>query len=367
MQSTWGLLLAAVLVLQNPSIVTLYDQPIDDQHRLRVVTDSSYRIPPIQVPQPIEAFPPLDVLLVDRQDANRVWKLATMPAVREDASLYAVVRADASSVVFSRKGNYDIEVDSIKLFFDIQSKRERKRITFNPSAEVVFPSDAEAQRILNVSPAGLRLLRDQRVFRGTYDSPPNPAADRYELRLRLPEPLTKHPLPQTSLAEFARARPAQIRRHPDQSAAAIQERIGAYQVVGDRIWVGKAFYDGEGLNGVGAIGYLDAGGTYTFLAIPELFDWSVLGFLIEDDTAWVGMVNYPEGATNSGGLLQYDLNMGRAQVHSIPDVIHSIVRVEGALFLGTTKGVYILRDGRITRHRAEPDINGRFIVISENL
>jgi hypothetical protein len=112
---------------------------------------------------------------------------------------------------------------------------------------------------------------------------------------------------------------------------------------------------------------VDAGGTYTFLEIPELFDWSVLGFLLEDDTAWVGMVNYPEGATNSGGLLQYDLKTGRAQVHSISDVIHSIVRVEGALFLGTTKGVYILRDGQITRHRAEPDIKGRFIVISENL
>jgi hypothetical protein len=280
--------------------------------------------------------------------------------------LYSVVRADQSSVVFSRKGNYGIEQDSIKLFFDPSSKRELKRASFDPSTELRFGDEVEAQRILKVSLEGLKLLQEHRVFAGTYEATAHLPAARYDLAL--PERLRNHPLPQTPFREFARLRPTHVPRgtNPERNIT-IRERVGAYQMVGDRIWVGKAFYDGEGSVGVGAIGYLDTSGTYTFLPIPELFDWSVLGFLIEADTAWVGMVEYPEGAANSGGLLQYELKRGRAQVHPIPDVIHSIVRVDGALFLGTTKGVYVLRDGQITRHRAEPDIKGSFVVITEKL
>jgi hypothetical protein len=175
-----------------------------------------------------------------------------------------------------------------------------------------------------------------------------------------------HPLPQSTYQEFARARPDRVRGGYAEGSTTLEERVGAYQLQDDRFWFGKTFYDGEGTSGVGAIGYLDAAGKYTFLRIPELCDRSVQGFLVEDDTLWAGRVSHPEGADYSGGLLRYDRKTGRVTLYPVPDVIHSVAHVGGAVFLGTNHGLYVIRDGKRTRYRAEPDITGRFIVVSES-
>jgi hypothetical protein len=48
-----------------------------------------------------------------------------------------------------------------------------------------------------------------------------------------------------------------------------------------------------------------------------------------------------------------------------PDVIHAIARVGDAMFLGTGHGLYVIRNGVKTRYRAEPNINGRFVVVTQ--
>ena len=37
------------------------------------------------------------------------------------------------------------------------------------------------------------------------------------------------------------------------------------------------------------------------------------------------------------------------------------------LYLTTSNGVYILKGDRLTRHRVEPDINSKLILVSEQL
>jgi hypothetical protein len=63
-------------------------------------------------------------------------------------------------------------------------------------------------------------------------------------------------------------------------------------------WVGKTFYDGEGTTGVGAIGYLDRAGRYTFLQIPDLFDWSVDSSVVEETVIWAGVLRIPKDPTS---------------------------------------------------------------------
>ena len=129
----------------------------------------------------------------------------------------------------------------------------------------------------------------------------------------------------------------------------------------------KAFYDGEGTTGVGGIGFLDSAGKYTFLRVPELFEWSLDSLLVEADAIWAGRVNHPEGADRSGGLLRYDRKTRQIRLHEVPDVIHAIARVGGATFLGTNHGLYVVNGNTRTRFRAEPDIDGRFVVVRESL
>jgi hypothetical protein len=176
-----------------------------------------------------------------------------------------------------------------------------------------------------------------------------------------------HPLPQSTYQEFARARPDRVADGYSKDAANIDESVGPYQEERDGFWFGKTFYDGEGQTGVGGFGFLTAAGSYRMIPIPQLNDWSVSALLVEQDTAWIARTTYPEGAPYSGGLLEYNRHSRRARVHQIADVITSIVRVDGALFLATSNGVYVFRGGALTRYRMEPQLDERMTVVAERL
>jgi hypothetical protein len=334
----------------QPTLV--YNGAINQAYRLRIT--ATYRH--ISIAPNICCSTFLRILLVDRINANRFWEIATIQEQYEHR--FVVIRADERTVVLSRQNpDYGGDQGSTKLFFDVRSKRLLKRIDFETSQDIVFATDDEARRTLQVSSESLAALRARRVF----------AADYEDQLAVLPDALVRRPLPQSTYEEFARARPDRVRDGYDAQSTHLEERIGAYQASGDRLWFGKAFYDDEGTSGVGAVGFVDSAGTYAFLRIPELFDWSVAGFLIENDRVWVGRVVYPEGATGSGGLLEYDLKTQRVTLRSVPDVIHAIAHIEGVVFLGTTHGLYVIRGGQYIRYRAEPSIDGQFIVISEDL
>jgi hypothetical protein len=294
------------------------------------------------------------VQLVDLRDLGHAVEIAT---IRDDYEIaFAIERADDRSVVLSRSDpDYGKAYGSVKLFFDSDSKRLLKRIDIEAAHAIEFADDAEAARALGVTPAAIQELRRRGVF-ATHANEPS-----------LPATFRGHPLPQSTYQEFARVRPSRVKDGYSAGSTQIEEAIGAFQRDGDRLWIAKTFYDGEGTTGVGATGSLDASGKYTFLEIPELFDWSVQAVLVEPEAIWAGRVSHPEGADRSGGLLRYDRKTRQIRLYDVPDVIHAIARVGGAIFLGTNHGLYVINGNTRTRFRAEPDIDGRFGVVIENL
>lgn len=350
MRALIAALAVASLAQQTASRSTAFDWPISNAFRLRGTATYRYKTPNVC------CTTALNVALVDRHNPSRFWTIADLASDYEVR--YTVVRADERSLVVSRSDpDYGIDQGSVKLFFDTRSKRLHKRIDFETAQDLSFANDAQAQAVLGVSADGLAALRARRVFAARLDD----AADRALPRLFAARP------PQSTYLEFARARPKRAEDGYLEDSTRIDETVGPYQEDADGLWFGKTFYDGEGTSGVGGIGSVNTAGVYQMIRIPELFDWSVSGLLVEADTIWVARVTHSEGADHSGGLLEYNRHSRRARVHPVSDVITSIARVEGALFLGTTHGVYLFRSGARLRYRMEPDIEERMTVVVETL
>jgi hypothetical protein len=319
-------LLLALLLLQTGLAERLFEKAIDNIYRLTLVRNAG----------------PKDVIyrlrIEERAPSGRWWELAAIPASHN----YKFVRADSSSVVLLRSSDYGFAEGYVKLFFDLASKKAVKTIEFSDPALTQI-ADAEAQRILGTPVDFVRGLK----------APFQPKP--------LPPELLAAPLPQSTLADFKRARPSA-------QGARIREMIEPYQIEGNRIWFGKSFYDGEGYTGVGAIGYFDRPAKkFAFLRIPEVVDWSVSNLLVEGDTLWAGLVRHPEGADQPGGLIRHDLKSGNTKKYAVDDVIYRIQRWNDALYLTTSTGIYVLRADRMVRYRVEPDINGKTVLISEQL
>ena len=104
-----------------------------------------------------------------------------------------------------------------------------------------------------------------------------------------------------------------------------------------------------------------------FLKLRELAAVSVSALLVEPDTIWAGRVVHGEYGSSGRGLLAYDRQTGRVVLHAMPDtdVIHHITRVDGGLVAGTTHGIYVLRDGALTRVRMEPTLRGAFVPVAQ--
>jgi hypothetical protein len=87
----------------------------------------------------------------------------------------------------------------------------------------------------------------------------------------------------------------------------------------------------------------------SFLDIPLIRQWSISALLVEADTIYAGLVDPADPGTRSGGLLRYHRKSKRVTVYSVPDPIHSLMRVDAGLFMGTTRGAYVLKDGAFAR------------------
>ena len=71
-----------------------------------------------------------------------------------------------------------------------------------------------------------------------------------------------------------------------------QDRIGPRAADGDRLWFGKTFYDGEGVEGVGGLGYFDAATSrFEILTSPLIADWSVTAIHVEPEHIWLALAS----------------------------------------------------------------------------
>jgi hypothetical protein len=324
---------AAVFRAQQPA----YEKPFDARHDLVVVVENNGQSLSFRVS------------LRDRVNPAQTWELFAREVKAESVD---VMRVDPTSIVLCRTENYGFETGCLKLFVDVDAHRVTKAIDFTRNHSLEFANATTARQTVGVSDAEWQTLESRGVISLTYDTTATP-----------PAVFWAHPMPNSSYQDFAKARPRRVRDGYREGDTKIDESPAAWQKADGGVWFGKTFYDGEGLSGVGDIGFLSDAGQYTWLRLPEMADWSAEALLVEPSTIWAARVRHPEGELDSGGLLEYDRRARISRVHECPDVIHSIVHLGAAIFLGTTHGLDVLRDGALTGYRMEPDVNGRFVVV----
>ena len=394
---------------RNPNIVhfqTFYRKDLDGRHTLLLVRGGAptrgWRLPLKQFSWTRDDL--LGLFLMKTGNPDLVWELAML------ASGYGyhvnVARADDSSIVLSRTmGDYGFRADTIKLFFDLKSKRLLERADYPPVPvrEIFLVNDQlflvagtepqtlvatvyDGEPILAVgaemepalaraweAPAGQVTPFVSSSFAIRREYLPIGSQGRFAASLvfqpytravegvaeRIGDEYKLHVLPKSSPDEFARARPGRVKDGYRPDVAAFEEVIGPYQIVGERFWFGKAFYDGEGLTGVGGFGYFDPEERkYVVFSLPEIAPWSASALLVEEKDVWLGLARHPEGVTYSGGLLRYERDSGEAQEFDVSEVISQIKRWQGSLYLATANGLYILQDDRFTRYVFEPTLEG---------
>ncbi len=135
------------------------------------------------------------------------------------------------------------------------------------------------------------------------------------------------------------------RYRPDRAehGCGINDKLGPFQKLGDRIWFCKNFYGGEGQCGVGAAGFFDTKAkVFEVLYSSQTAKWSCSALLAEEKTVWMGLQHIGEGSVSSGGLAALSPATGEVSILDIPAGITAIHRAGDRLFLGTGEGIYIL-------------------------
>ena len=139
------------------------------------------------------------------------------------------------------------------------------------------------------------------------------------------------------------------------------ERIGPWQLVGNQLWFGKTFYNGEGVTGVGGFGYFDAGSrSYRIFTPPEVVDRSVSAILVEPDAVWLALVGHGEYGDFGQGALRYDRQSGKIQKFETHDLIGQFLRVGDRLLLATNQGVSVIYAGRLRRYFVDRTSDGNW-------
>jgi hypothetical protein len=127
----------------------------------------------------------------------------------------------------------------------------------------------------------------------------------------------------------------------------------------------NAAIDGEGHSGVGAVGTFDIqSGRYHMRYLPEIAASSGSAIRLDGDALWIGLLHRGEGAATGGGLLRYNTKTGSVNRYAVPDVIYTIDRLGDALYCGTSHGLYMVQDGKVTQLRFEPDDRGTLIMVA---
>src|SRR5439155_5254981 len=143
--------------------------------------------------------------------------------LQTDGVNYRTLRTDGSSVVQARiSSDYGFLQGFTKLFFDVQTKRQIKRIDYPSDTGLSNIPDQEVQQALGVDLATVKQLKDKPDLRDYRDDQ------------SLPAELRDVRLPQSTYAEFARLRPQKVRNGYTKDQANIDEYIGPYVVTQDR-------------------------------------------------------------------------------------------------------------------------------------
>lgn len=145
-----------------------------------------------------------------------------------------------------------------------------------------------------------------------------------------------------SKPEAGRLRPG-VRR-----AESIEQKIGAVTEHGGFLWFGIAFYEGEGVNGVGGVGRYDPRTGETIVRRPPLLRDSSIDRIVHDGQAlWLATTAHREcsGTPPTHGLVRYEWRTGRVQSYEKRDdgpcgfTIHDLLIDGGYLWVASDMGL----------------------------
>lgn len=187
-----------------------------------------------------------------------------------------------------------------------------------------------------------------------------PASGIYELAADGPR---FHRFPNPNYDLFRKYRPRRVSDGYTRDNTTVKTEIGPFQVEGARLWFGTGFYDGEGDTGVGGLGHFDLKTRkYTVTYNKALADWSTSSIYVEKDYIWLGLVRHPEGEDFGGGLVRYSRKTGRISKYRVPEIVSVIRRVGKDLYLGTSDGLYVLTNNKLTHVTFVPGADWRYVV-----
>lgn len=135
------------------------------------------------------------------------------------------------------------------------------------------------------------------------------------------------------------------RYRPDRAkdGCGINDKLGPFQKLGDRVWFCKNFYGGEGECGAGAAGFFDTKAkVFEIFYSSQTAPWSCSAILAEEKTVWMGLEHIGEGWGKAGGLAALDPATGEVKIFTIPAGITAIQRLGDRLILVTSEGIYSL-------------------------
>jgi hypothetical protein len=302
---------------------------------------------------------PGELLGVFVQRGNRIVQISVQP--NSVATEVWIDRQGPDFITFGLASPADgVLSDNIKIFFD--------------------PKNYLPIRIMHFAPVRIRAIRlanglvTLQGSNGTQDfsAQERNGAWRVTLSDGIPQPTARPPvdsaapvpqMPVSTIAEFEEARTARNRHIPLEGPREVDEKVGPYQRVGKKIWVGKKFFDFGELVGIGDIGYFDeTTQSWEFLHIPEMADWSTSALLVEPDTIWAGMVRNGQGIQEPGGLLRYNLTTHEAVRFDVPDVIGRIIHSGTRIYCGTSRGFAIVDQDQVHTFEFVPQLDGTYVV-----
>jgi len=144
----------------------------------------------------------------------------------------------------------------------------------------------------------------------------------------------------------------------------VGEQIGPWQLEGDRLWFGKAFYDAEGLTGVGGFGYFDpASRQFRVFTSPAMADWSVSAIHVEPDAIWLALGSFGEGES-SGGMLRFDRRTETYRQFESGDIGRGFAVVGEHLVLATDNGLTVIHQNEARHYIVDQTTDGRLRLVA---
>ncbi len=173
-------------------------------------------------------------------------------------------------------------------------------------------------------------------------------------------------LPQPSYELFRKYRPKRVSHGYTEDSTHFDNAIGPYQIIGNKVWFGMKFYDGEGYSGVGGIGYFDTlSKKYEVTYFKEIADTSIYSMLIETDLIWLGLGGQPEGAVYSLGMAKINRKDNSILRYDVPGLVNSIFRFGKAVYAATSDGLIVFYDnGSIETIKPTLNQDGSYIAVT---